>query len=112
MGNETSDMEINTTQGRPPFKKQGHLTPEEREHHIKNNLCLYCGKTGYRAIECKALPNKRPRTKLQQIEMISEEGTNNMDPLDESGVNNMSANSFTPLIDTDNIMEAFMDTSF
>jgi hypothetical protein len=35
-----------------------------------------------------------------------------MDPLDESGVNNMSANSFAPLMDADDIMEASMDMSF
>jgi hypothetical protein len=112
MGNETTDMEINATQGQPLFKKRGCLTTGEREHCIKNNLCLYCGKPGHRAIECKAPPNKCPGTKLRQIETIPEEGNSNTDPLDESGVNNMSANSFVPLMDIDNIMEASMDMSF
>jgi hypothetical protein len=25
---------------------------------MDNNLCLYCGKPGHKAIECKAPPNK------------------------------------------------------
>jgi hypothetical protein len=49
---ESPNAEINATQGRPLFKKQGRLTPGEREHYIKNNLCLYCGKPGHWAIEC------------------------------------------------------------
>jgi hypothetical protein len=44
--------------------------------------------------------------------VIPEEGTSNMDPLDESRVNNMSANFFAPLIDADDVMEASMDMSF
>jgi hypothetical protein len=44
--------------------------------------------------------------------VIPEEGTSNTDLLDESRVNNMSANYFAPLMDTDDIMEASMDMSF
>jgi hypothetical protein len=44
--------------------------------------------------------------------MIPEEGTSNTDLLDESRVNNMLANSFAPLMDADDIIEASMDTSF
>jgi hypothetical protein len=104
-GEEAPNAEINSTRGRTPFKKRGHLTTGEREHRIKNNLCLYCGKEGHKAIKCKAPPNKHPGTKLRQIEVIPEEGTSNTDLLDESGVNNMSANYFAPLMDADNIME-------
>ena len=64
------------------------------------------------AIECKAPPNKRLGTKLQQVDMISEEESKDTNPLDESKVNQMSTNCFAPLMETDDIMETSMDTSF
>lgn len=33
---------------------RGPLTKRDREHRMKNNLCLYCGKPGHRARECNA----------------------------------------------------------
>jgi hypothetical protein len=44
--------------------------------------------------------------------MIPEEEISNTDPLDESGVNQMSTNQYTPLMDTDDVMESTIDTSF
>jgi hypothetical protein len=79
---------------------------------MDNNLCLYCSKPGHKAIECKALPNKWPGTKLRQVDTIPEEGISNIDPLDESRVNHMSTNHYMPLMDTDDIMESSMDISF
>jgi hypothetical protein len=79
---------------------------------MDNNLCLYCSKLGHKAIECKAPPNKQPGTKLRQVDMILEEEIGNTDLLDESRVNQMSTNCYVPLIDTDDIMESTMDTSF
>jgi hypothetical protein len=79
---------------------------------MDNNLCLYYGKLGHKAIECKAPPNKWPGTKLCQVDMILEEEISNIDPLDESEVNQMSTNHYTPLIDTDDVMESSIDTSF
>ena len=37
---------------------RGPLTPKDRDHRMKNNLCLYCGKPGHRARECKAKQTK------------------------------------------------------
>jgi hypothetical protein len=54
---------------------------------MDNNLCLYCGKPGHKAIECKAMPNKQPGTKLCQVDTIPEEEISNIDLLDESRVN-------------------------
>ena len=34
-------------------KKFGPLTPNQRAHRLANNLCLYCGKAGHRARECR-----------------------------------------------------------
>jgi hypothetical protein len=79
---------------------------------MDNNLCLYCGKPEHKAIECKAPPNKWPETKLHQVDMIPEEEISNIDLLDESGVNQMSTNHYAPLMDTDDVMESTMDTSF
>jgi hypothetical protein len=44
--------------------------------------------------------------------MILEEEISNIDPLDESGVNQMSTNHYMPLMDTDDVMESSIDTSF
>ena len=79
---------------------------------MDNNLCLYCSKLGHKAIECKALPNKWPGTKLHQVDMIPEEEIGHTDLLDESRVNQMSTNQYAPLMDTDDVMESTMDTSF
>jgi hypothetical protein len=79
---------------------------------MDNNLCLYCGKPGHKAIECKAPPNKQLGTKLHQVDTIPEEEIGHMDLLDESRVNQMSTNQYAPLMDTDDIMESTMDTSF
>jgi hypothetical protein len=79
---------------------------------MDNNLCLYCGKLGHKAIECKALPNKWPGTKLHQVDTIPEEEIGNINPLDESGVNQLSTNHYTSLMDIDDIMKSTMDMSF
>jgi hypothetical protein len=55
---EPLNVEINATQSKGKFPQWGHLTPGERKHRMNNNLCLYCGKPGHKAIECKAPPNK------------------------------------------------------
>ena len=77
------DAEVNATWGRTtPPKRRGRLTPGERQHRIDNNLCLYCGKPGHKAIECMAPPNKHPGTKLQQVE-TAERDEEPDDPLDD-----------------------------
>jgi hypothetical protein len=51
----TPNPEINAFKGKP--KKRGKLTAEERKYHMDNNLCLYCGKPGHKAQDCRAPPN-------------------------------------------------------
>ena len=63
-------------------------------------------------MECKAPLNKCPGTKLQQVDTISEEEIKDTNLLDESKVNQMSTNRFVPLMETNDIMEISMDTSF
>jgi hypothetical protein len=105
-------VEINAIQSKGKSPKRGHLTFAERKHCIDNNLCLYCSKPGHKAIECKAPPNKWPGTKLCQVDTIPEEEIGNINLLDESGVNQMSTNHYVPLMDTDDIIESSIDTSF
>jgi hypothetical protein len=109
---EPPNAEINATQSKGKFQKQGHLTPTERKHYMDNNLCLYCGKPEHKAIEYRAPPNKQLGTKLRQVDTIPEEEISHTDPLDESGVNQMSTNQYAPLMDTDDVIESTMDTSF
>jgi hypothetical protein len=109
---EAPNAKINATQTKGKFQCRGRLTPGERKHCMDNNLCLYCGKPGHKAIECKAPPNKWPGTKLRQVDTIPEEEIDHTNPLDESRVNQMSTNQYAPLIDTDDVMESTMDTSF
>ena len=81
------DAEVNATRGQiTPLKRRGRLTPGERQHCIDNNLCLYCGKPGHKALECTAPLNKRPRTKLRQVE-TAERDEEPDNPLDDQSVN-------------------------
>ena len=106
---ENSNVEINATQGqcRAPFKKCGKLTPEQCQYRFDNNLCMYCGKQGHKAIDCKAPRQKKPRTsftlKVQQMDTVPEEDLDKLS-LSDSGsrVTRAFHNSFTPLKDLDN----------
>ena len=53
-------------------------------------------------------PNKYPGTKLHQVEMISEEGINNTDLLEESRVNQLSTNYYAPLMGTEDLEDTIM----
>jgi len=118
---ENSNAEINATQGQrcTPFKKCGKLTPEQRQYCFDNNLCMYCGKQGHKAINCKAPRQKRPGTsfmpKVRQIDTIQEEDLDKLS-LSDSGSRVTCAfhNSFTPLEDLnttgDTIAPSFSDS--
>jgi hypothetical protein len=58
--------------------KDGKLTPEERQCHFNNNLCLFCGGTGHTAKECtkagsSATKSKAHATKPQNSEAKAED---------------------------------------
>ena len=56
------------------FQKRGKLTQKERDERIKNKLCLYCGKPGHVAKECRAkaqLNNAEPREERQKAKRSS-----------------------------------------
>ena len=107
---EAPNVEINATQNRGKFQRKGRLTPVECKHRMDNNLCLYCGKPGHRAITCTEPPNKCPGTKLCQVETISEEGINNIDLLEESRVNQLSTNYYAPLMGTEDSEDTLMSS--
>src|SRR6266404_3046976 len=48
----TDETQINATVPQHP-KPFGKLTAEEKDHHFKNKLCLYCGKSGHMARACR-----------------------------------------------------------
>ena len=49
---EPMDLSASTRTGRSK------LTPIEREHRMKNNLCLYCGQAGHKVITCPLLASR------------------------------------------------------
>jgi hypothetical protein len=55
------DWEFSATRGRPRGAHQsnrGPLTPAQRKERMDKNLCLYCGKPGHKARECKVKNNR------------------------------------------------------
>jgi hypothetical protein len=87
------NMEINAFQGKP--RKRGKLTPEERKHHMDNNLCLYCGKPGHKAQDCRAPPNRFPKAPIQRIDTIPEEDKSIEKP--DAKINVLNSNQFALL---------------
>ena len=53
---------------------RGPLSQKDRDHRMKNNLCLYCGKPGHRARECKA---KQRQAQLAATYEYDPEGSDN-----------------------------------
>ena len=56
-------MDLSVTNAR----KRGPLTPEEKQHRLINNLCLYCGGAGHQAVNC---PSK-PKTFVRSANLVS-----------------------------------------
>ena len=54
-------MDIGAMQG----VKRGPITPQERQRHLSNNLCLYCGKPNHKAIDCPA--KKGPKRTINVV---------------------------------------------
>jgi hypothetical protein len=89
----TLNPEINAFKGKP--KKRGKLTPEERKYHMDNNLCLYCGKPGHKAQDCRAPPNKFPKPPIRRIDTIPEEDNSIEKP--DAEINVLDSNQFAIL---------------
>ena len=112
----TEETEVNATQGRATPRRKGKLTPAERKHRMDNNLCLYCGKEGHKAIECTAPPNKRPGnsrpgSKLRQVETVPEEDENPGAVCDDRSINQVAKEEPIPF-DTEDTMKGVINTSF
>lgn len=52
-GSQVIPMDVDTI--KTPTRK-GPLSQEERERRFKNNLCMYCGNPGHRAVQCPRAP--------------------------------------------------------
>ncbi len=50
-------MPETTTTAEPMQLGFTHITAEEREHHMQNQLCLYCGQAGHVKISCPVRPS-------------------------------------------------------
>jgi hypothetical protein len=87
------NTEINAFQGKP--KKRGKLTPEERKYCMDNNLCLYCGKPGHKAQDCRAPPNRFPKAPIRRIDTIPEEDKSIEKP--DAEINVLDSNQFAVL---------------
>ena len=87
------NTEINAFQGKP--KKWGKLTPEERKHRMDNNLCLYCGKPGHKAQDCRAPLNQFPKAPIRRIDTIPEEDKSIEKP--DTKINVLNLNQFALL---------------
>src|SRR5579863_7365892 len=93
----SSNPDINTVEKRPPFKKQGCLSPQERKHRMDKNLCLYCGEASHKAINCTKPPNRRPGGSLRNMETIHEEEKEAIYPTEDTAIGLVSINSLAPL---------------
>jgi hypothetical protein len=62
---------------------------------MDNNLCLYCGKPGHKAQDCRAPPNRFPKAPIQRIDTIAEEDKL-IEKLDAK-INVLDSNQFTAL---------------
>src|SRR5579863_1069546 len=104
-----SNPDINAVGKRPPFKKQGHLSPQERKHCMDKNLCLYCGEASHKAISCTKPPNRHPGGSLRNMETLHEEGKEAIYPTEDTAIGLVSINSLAPL---DYIKDSAMTNSF
>ena len=51
-GNSSEPKKTLTPNYASKLRKDGKLTPQERQRHIDKNLCLCCGTSGHRANDC------------------------------------------------------------
>jgi len=87
--------------------RRGKLSPEERERHFKEKLCMYCGKPGHIATNCNL--GKRPGTSLCQMDSTPEQDMDKMSIHDNVEANKLSTNYFAPIVDMD-VMDATLKT--
>ena len=103
--------DINATQPRKGgFKKRGPLSDKEKQYRRANNLCLYCGKPGHMAAECRAKPNKRPNPPGAIMRQVAGESSQSVqdteEPQDDPSIGVMANNQFAPLFNAEDSMMA------
>lgn len=52
--------------------KDGKLTPEERQRRFTNNLCLFCGKAGHSAKDCRQKNSSAAKARAAQVQADAE----------------------------------------
>jgi len=103
MEEEEPTVEINVTCRHGQFQgrsrgtsfRQGKLSPEERERHFKEKICMYCSKPGHIATNCNL--GKCPGTLLHQMDSIPEDSMDKMSIHDSVEANELSTNYFAPI---------------
>jgi len=102
---EEPTAEINETRGQGQFRgcsrgtslHRGKLSPEERERHFREKLCMYCSKPGHIATNCNL--GKRPGTSLRQMDSIPDHDMDKMSIHDNVEVNKLSTTYSAPITD-------------
>ena len=62
----SSSTSKSTTSDAPPhLGKDGKLTEEEHQQHIKDKLCMFCGQPGHMAKDCPKSSSKSAKTKAR-----------------------------------------------
>jgi len=85
-------IEVATTQQRRGRgQKQGKLTQQERQRHMANQLCLYCGKPGHIASSCPV--SRRPYTgnPVRQLGTAPEDETSIQTGIEDLNINAVAA---------------------
>ena len=58
--------------------KDGKLTPQERQRHFDNNLCMFCGGVGHTAKDCNKVTSSAAKAKARAAQAKEKEST--LDP--------------------------------
>ena len=60
--------------------KDGKLTPEERQRRFTNNLCLFCGKAGHSAKDCRQKNSSAAKARAAQTQTATVVEVPNAEP--------------------------------
>src|SRR5258708_40003805 len=64
------------------LNSNGKLTPAEKSHCQKLNLCLYCGRTGHHAKECPSKKGKSSVTAIASTPSLGSSSSSNPENAD------------------------------
>ena len=64
----------------PKLGKDERLTQEERQRHMDNNLCLFCGKPGHIAKECLKITSAAAKACAATVEKAQDNSSSAKEP--------------------------------